>query len=126
MAATVIVPQQLLSPFPVTPLTANSADIVFTALTITEGDEFPCTGREIILISNGTGTNTLTISSNDDEKGRAEDITAYSLASSDFAVFSQGLTNSKGWKSSTGKIKLTPSSAEIKCAVLRLPAGYPN
>ena len=125
MAATVITVQQLLSPFPVTPLTANSADIVFTALTVTEGDEFTCTGREVILIKNGTGTNTLTISSSDDEKGRAEDITSYSLAAGDFAMFSQGLTNSQGWKTG-GKIKLTPSSAEITCAVLRLPTGYPN
>ena len=125
MAATVITVQQLLSPFPVTPLTANSADIVFTALTVTEGDEFTCTGREVILIKNGTGTNTLTISSADDEKGRAEDITSYSLADGDFAMFSQGLTNSQGWKTA-GKIKLTPSSAEITCAVLRLPTGYPN
>jgi hypothetical protein len=126
MVATVITVQQLLSPFPTTPLTANSADIVFTALTVTEGDEFVCTGREVILIKNGTGTNTLTISSSDDEKGRAEDITSYSLAASDFAMFSQGLTNSQGWKTTAGKIKMTPSSAEIKCAVLRLPTGYPG
>jgi len=125
MAATVITVQQLLSPFPVTPLTANSADIVFTALTVTEGDTFVCTGREVILIKNGTGTNTLTISSSDDEKGRAEDITSYSLAAGDFAMFGQGLTNSQGWKTG-GKIKMTPSSAEIKAAVLRLPVGYPN
>jgi len=124
LAATVITVQQLLSPFPATPLTANSADIVFTALTVTEGDEFVCTGSEVILIKNGTGTNTLTISSSDDEKGRAEDITSYSLAAGDFAMFGQGLTNSQGWKTG-GKIKMTPSSAEITCAVLRLPAGYP-
>lgn len=126
MTATAITVQQLLSPFPTTPLTANSADIVFTALTVTEGDVFPCTGREVILISNGTGTNTLTISSADDDKGRAEDITSYSLATGDFAVFGVGLTNSLGWKNSSGQIKLTPSSAEIKCAVLRLPVGCPN
>ena len=126
MVATAITVQQLLSPFPATPLAANSADLTFTALTVTEGDEFVCTGREIILIANGTGTNTLTITSADDEKGRAEDITAYSLAENDHAVFTQGLTNSIGWKNSSGKIKLTPSSAEIKCAVVRLPAGYPN
>jgi hypothetical protein len=67
MAATVITVQQLISPFPATPLTASSADIVFTALTVTEGDTFVCTGREVILIKNGTGTNTLTISSADEE-----------------------------------------------------------
>lgn len=126
MTATAITVQQLLSPFPVTPLTANSADIAFTALTVTEGDEFICTGREVILLKNGTGTNTVTISSADDEKGRAEDITNYSMATGTFAAFSVGLTNSQGWKNSSGKIKLTPSSAEITCAVVRLPVGYPN
>lgn len=124
MAATVITVQQLLSPFPVTPLTANSADITFTALTVTEGDVFTCTGREVILIKNGTGTNTLTISSADDEKGRAEDITSYSIAAGLLATFSQGLTNAQGWKNSSGQIKLTPSSAELTCAVVRLPSGY--
>lgn len=126
MAATVITVQQLLSPFPVTPLTASSADIVFTALTVTEGDTFVCTGREVILISNGTGTNTLTISSADDAFGRSEDITSYSLAAGDFAVFGVGLTNAAGYKTSGGLIKMTPSSAEIKAAVVRLPAGFPN
>ncbi len=126
MAATVITVQQLLSPFPALALTANSADITFTALTVTEGDTFVCTGREVILISNGTGTNTLTISSADDAYGRAEDITSYSLAENDFAVFGVGLTNNKGYKTSAGLIKMTPSSAEVKAAVLRLPAGYPN
>lgn len=126
MAATVITVQQLLSPFPVTPLTANSADITFTALTVTEGDTFVCTGREVILISNGTGTNTLTISSADDAFGRSEDITSYSLADGDFAVFGVGLTNAAGYKTSGGLIKMTPSSAEVKAAVVRLPAGFPN
>jgi hypothetical protein len=126
MTATAITVQQLLSPFPATPLTANSADIVFTALTVSDGDSFVCTGREVILLKNGTGTNTVTITSADDDKGRAEDIASYSMATGTFAAFPQGLTNSKGWKDSSGKITLTPSSAEITCAVVRLPAGYPN
>jgi len=126
MAATVITVQQLISPFPVTPLTASSADITFTALTVTEGDTFVCTGREVILILNGTGTNTLTISSADDAYGRAEDITSYSIGAGLFAVFGVGLTNSAGYKTSAGLIKLTPSSAELTCAVVRLPAGFPN
>jgi hypothetical protein len=126
MTATAITVQQLISPFPVTPLTASSADITFTALTVTEGDTFVCTGREVILIKNGTGTNTLTITSTDDAYGRGEDITSYSIAAGLFAVFGVGLTNSAGYKDSAGKIKLTPSSAELTCAVVRLPAGFPN
>ena len=126
MAATIITVQQLLSPFPTLPLTANSADIVFTALTPTDGDTFVCTGREIILIYNGSGTNTLAITANPDSQGRTVDMTAYSLAATSYAVFGQGLTNAPGWKSSAGLIKLTPSSANTLCAVVRLPAGYPS
>jgi hypothetical protein len=126
MAATVITVQQLISPFPVTPLTASSADITFTALTVTEGDTFVCTGREVILIKNGTGTNTLTITSTDDAQGRQENITDYSIAAGLLGAFGVGLTTSPGYRDSAGLIKLTPSSAELTCAVVRLPAGFPN
>jgi hypothetical protein len=80
----------------------------------------------VILIKNGTGTNTLTISSADDAQGRTEDITSYSIAAGLFAAFGVGLTNNPGYKTSGGLIKMTPSSAELTCAVVRLPAGYPS
>jgi hypothetical protein len=125
MAPTEITVQQLLGPFPATPLTVNTADITFTALTVTEGDTFVCTGREIVLLYNGAGTNTLTVTANPDNQGRTVDLTDYSMATTTYAMLGMGLTNAPGWKSTAGLIKLTPSSANILAAVLRLPAGYP-
>lgn len=123
-APTVLTVQTIKGPFEA--ITALAAHFTFAAGTITDGDTFQCTGREILLVKNGTGTNTLTITSVDDEKGRAEDITAYSLAAGLFAVFGIGLTNSQGWKAAAGTVRITVSSAEVTVAVLRLPAGFPN
>lgn len=122
---TAITVQTIKGPFEA--ITAGSADFTFAAGTITDGDTFACTGREILLVTNTDAVNaeTITITSVDDEKGRAEDITAYSLAAGDFVAFGVGLTNSKGWKSTAGNIRITVSAATVKVAVLRLPAGYP-
>ncbi len=125
---TAITVQALKAPFDA--VVANDRDITFTALTLTWGEAFTCTGREVILVKNGTGTNTVQFIASDDEKNRGlatEDLT-YSLAASDFAVFGFGLTNERGWKGASspivGKIKMIPSSVQVTCAVVRLPAGY--
>jgi hypothetical protein len=124
-APTAITVQQVKGPFEA--ITAGGADFTFAAGTITDGDTFVCTGRELLLVTNTevTDPKTITITSVDDEKGRSEDIATYSLAAGDFAVFGVGLTNSKGWKSTAGTIRITVSAATVKVAVLRLPAGYP-
>jgi len=103
---------------------ANALDYVYEAGTVA-GNHFVCTGREILLVKNGTGTNTFTVTSVADEKNRTEDLTTYSLATTETAVWCGGLTNSKGWKQTTGYILVTPSSTEVSFAVLRLPAGFP-
>jgi len=123
-APTVIVPQTILAPFAA--VGVGAADFTFAAGTLTDGDTFVCTGREILLVTNTevADAKTITITSVDDEKGRSEDITTYSLAAGDFAVFGVGLTNDIGWKSSAGTIRITVSAASVKVAVLRLPAGY--
>lgn len=124
-APTALTVQNILAPFAA--VGAGAADFTFAAGTITDGNTFVCTGREILLVQNAdASTQTITITSVDDEKGRSEDITTYSMAAGDFAVFGQGLTNQQGWKSSTGTIRITVSDADVKVAVLRLPAGYPN
>ena len=124
-APTVIVVQEKpLAPFAA--VGVGAADFVWVAGTVTDGDTFVCTGRELLLANNTqVGAQTITIVSVDDETNRAEDITTYALAAGDFAVFGQGLTNSKGWKSTAGTIRITVSHAEVKVAVLRLPAGFP-
>jgi len=121
---TVLTVQNILSPWAA--YGANTADFAFVAGTLTDGDTFVCTGREILLVSNPTGgALTITITATDDETNRAESITAYSVGAGEYAAFGVGLTNAKGWKSSTGTIRITVSSASLLVAVLRLPAGYP-
>jgi len=109
---------------PFADVAAGELDIVFQTATI-GGESFACTGREILIIKNVTGSNTVTITSVDNDKGRQEDLTAYAITSTDVAYWTGGLTNTKGWKQSTGKILVTASSTDVAFAVLRLPAGYP-
>lgn len=107
-------------------VTAGGITFAFTAGNA-GGDTITVTGRELIIIQNiGVGARTFTLASQADEKGRTGDITAYSLAAGEFAYFTGGLTNSIGWRNvSTGLLTITPSHAEVKYAVLKLPAGTP-
>lgn len=124
MARTEITIQEMKGPF--ADITANLVDITFAAMDNTNGNKFVCTGREVIIFQNtDAGSQTVTIPSVADEKNRSQDITTYSLGAGEFAAFGVGLTNSKGWKQTSGEINLDCSSANIKVAVLRLPAGYP-
>ena len=109
-------------------ITAGLATLTLTAGN-TGGDTFTVTGREILLVQNSHATNayTITITSVADERGRTGDITNYSLAAGEIAIFGIGLTNSPGWKNtSTQLITITPSNASIKWAWVKLPAGYPG
>lgn len=108
-------------------VTAGTLHFTWTAGN-TGGDTVSLTGREIILMWNSGATpRTATITSQADEKGRTGDITAYALAAGEFACFTGGLTNSVGWRNpTTGLITITPSHAEVKYAVLKLPAGAPG
>lgn len=107
-------------------IAANGADFTFAAGATTT-DTFACTGRQILLAFNSGGSDyTVTISSVDDEKGRSEDITTYSLAAGEYAVFGVGLTNEQGWKQTNGTIIVDVENAAVKWAVLTLPTGYPK
>lgn len=122
---TVITVQTMKGPFEA--ISANGADFIWAAGTVTDGDTFVCTGREILLAHNvNVAAKTITIVSVNDETNRAEDITTYSIGAGEYAAFGQGLTNSKGWKSSSGTIRVTVEHADVMLAVLRLPAGFPN
>lgn len=122
---TAIVVQQMLAPFAA--VGAAAAHFTFAAGTITDGDTFVCTGKELLILDNTDGgATTVTITSVADEKNRTGDITTYSIGAGEFACFTIGLTNSLGWKSTAGKVRITVSDADLKVAVLRLPSGYPN
>ena len=103
---------------------ANALNIAWQTATVA-GEKFTCTGREILLMRNDSGTNTVTITSVDNEKGRAENLAAYEITGTEIAYWTGGLTNAKGWKQTDGTILVTASSTDVSFAVLRLPAGYP-
>jgi len=58
---------------PFADVAADSLNLAWQTGTLA-GDTFTCTGREILLIRNDSGTNTVTITSVDNEKGRAENL----------------------------------------------------
>lgn len=124
MAETALTVQSLKAPFDA--IAANGADFTWAAADAVNGNSFPCSGREVLLVWNSDSTNpyTVTITSQPDERGRTKDITTYSLTAGEFACFTPGLTLSQGWINTNGSILVSGSNAAIKFAVLRIPAGY--
>lgn len=114
----------LVGPFADQPI-ADALNIAWQTGTV-GGEHFVCTGREILLVRNDSGTNTVTISSVDNDKGRQENLAAYEITGSEIMVWTGGLTNAKGWKQSNGTIVVTATTGTaVSMAVLRLPAGFP-
>jgi hypothetical protein len=122
---TALTPQTALGPFDA--ITAGLLDYTYAAADVA-GNTFACTGREILLVINPAGgaTYTLTITGTTDEKNRSGAITSYSMAAGDYIIWMGGLTNSPGWKASTGLITVTANNAAVLLAVIKLPAGYPG
>jgi hypothetical protein len=122
MARLALTPQTLLGSYPALPLTANAADVTFTAAgaSFADGAGFPLTGGEILLAKNANaGAQTVTITSVADELKRTGDITTYSIGIGEIAVF--GPFDIKGWRQSDGKLYIAASAADISFAVLKLP-----
>lgn len=108
--------------FPTLPLTADSADVAFNvAGTYTDGEGWANTGREVLFVWNtGASPYTVTISSVA-YLGRVGDITTYSLAAGDIAVF--GPFDPKGWNQADGQVYCVGSNAAVKFAVVQLPSN---
>lgn len=113
----------LVGPFADQPI-ADALNIAWQTATVA-GEKFTCTGREILLMRNDAGSNTVTITSVDNDKGRSENLAAYAITGTEIAVWTGGLTNAKGWKQTDGTILVTASATDVSFAVLRLPVGYP-
>ena len=99
--------------------TANLADFTFTAADVANFEEVALTGKELVLAINSDPTNpyTVTIESVVDDLGRTGDITTYSLAAGEYAVF--GPFTLEGWRQSNGKLNFKGSNAAIKFAVIK-------
>lgn len=118
-AQTALTPQSPLGPYPGT-VSAGQLALTFASSDNVNGNSFPCTGHEILLVDNtDAASQTVTISSVADQFGRTQDITAYSLAASTFAVFNfrGGCT---GWKQTDGTVHVLTSAATVKLAVIQV------
>lgn len=107
---------------PYSEVSAGDLDFIFEAADDINGNAFPCTGRELILIRNSDETNaaTVTISSAPDPYGRTKDISTYALDAGEFAAFWVGKTI--GWRQSDGMVYLdVAGTGTIEFAVLRPP-----
>ena len=107
---------------PYSEVSAGDLDFIFEAADDINGNAFPCTGRELVLIRNSDETNaaTVTISSAPDPYGRMKDISTYSLDAGEFAAFWVGKTI--GWRQSDGMVYLdVAGTGTIEFAVLRPP-----
>lgn len=107
--------------YPVTPLTANSADLTFTAANPTDKEQVAASGKDLILVWNTHAANPYTVSfdSVKDEKNRVGDIDAYSIGAGEIACF--GPFKQAGWMQSDGNIYFEAENAAIKYAVIRVP-----
>lgn len=121
MARQDITVQQIIDKYPSLPLSADAADFTFAASDPTNGDQFPLTGKEIIIVQNSDAANphTVTIHSVADPYRRTGDITNYSIGAGEFAVFPA--FPKEGWAQADGMLYLDSDDAQIKYAVLRLP-----
>lgn len=120
MARIEVTPQSTPGSAPSLPLSAGSADFTWQAADqANDGNDTPHTGREILLVRNdNAGAQTVTIHSIADPYNREGDITAYSMAAGDYAVF--GPFQSAAWRQSDGKLWFNGSAADVFFAVLRL------
>jgi hypothetical protein len=96
---------------------ADSADIVFDAGDVGNGNYFTFTADEILLAWNTGGSPyTITIDSVDDPFGRQEDIETYSIGAGEIAVF--GPFKAVGWEQGDGNINVDVSNVAVELAVL--------
>lgn len=122
MPRTNINPITPLGPFPTLPVAANALDFLFVAADVANGNEISFTGRNLLLVRNvNAGAQTFTITSAP-FFNRTGDITNYSLATGEFAVFNLfGGGALDGWRQSTGKLFLNGSHADIQFALISIP-----
>ncbi len=119
MARTTLTKTNLPGSYPATPLTADAADVVWTAADVANKNQFLPTGKEIILARNsGAAPYTVTINSTADQHNRTGDITTYSIGIGETAIF--GIVPLDGWRQSDGFIYLEASNVAVLFAVVTL------
>lgn len=111
------------SPSVYSTIAADGADVTMTAGDASNGNDFVSSGDEIVIVQNTHATlaYTVTFTSVADSLNRTGDITAYSLAAGDIAVF--GPFPAHGWRYTGNKIRVTVSNASVKIGLKRLPTN---
>ena len=121
MPRLLIVPQDVIGSYPTLPVTAGSADIVWTlsAAAFADGFRFPLTGRELLIIKNdNAGAQTVTIDSLVSKRtNRKGDIDAYSMAANDIIVL--GPFSKDGWEQVSGELWGAVTAADLNIAVIK-------
>jgi len=98
---------------------AGAADLTMTAADVANKESVTMTGNELVIAHNtGVGAQTVTVSSVVDDQGRTGDISTYSLAADDYAVF--GPFGTEGWRQSDGALYFEADSADVKFGVVKL------
>ena len=101
------------------PWPTDGVVVTMTAADVTNKQQTPCTGREIIIAQNtGVSARTVTINSVA-VNGRSGDITADSLAAGAIVIY--GPFDRRGFKQVDGNIYFEASHAEVKFGVVELP-----
>lgn len=114
MARTALTPVEV-------PKTHPGGSVAFTweAADVANKNEFPFTGREVLLIKSAdAGVQDVIITSVADSFGREQDLTVSVAAAAEHAV---ALLDRSGWMQSDGTLYLECAVATLSFAVLRLP-----
>lgn len=99
---------------------AGSLSVTMAACDNVNGNSFQITGREVLLVQNTSTMTayTFTVTSVADERGRTQDVTAYSVAASTLAAYNFRGGNT-GFQQGDGTVHLTCSNAALSFGVLR-------
>jgi hypothetical protein len=101
--------------------TAGTVTLSLQAADVSNKNSFVCGPNDIVIAQNsGASPYTVTITSAADPlTGRSGDITTYSLAAGEIAVF--GPFKAPGWMQTDGSIYLEASNAAVKFSPVTIP-----
>jgi hypothetical protein len=119
MARTTLTAQLLGISYPVLPIAAGSADLVWTAANVADrNDAALVTGKTVLFARNvGATSHNVVITSSADSFNRTGDLGPYALAAGKVARFGPFLSN--GWDH-TGRLQFEADSADVQLAVVSI------
>lgn len=122
MARTTVNQITTIAAYPVLPVTANSADLVFTALTGqsgSNGNQIPFGNAQTLLViaqnTDGAVARNITITSRADNLNRTGDIGPYLMQVAEFAAF---IIKRSGFRQADGYLYLESDNAAVKVAAI--------